>query len=351
MLKAFLNEAKSRLFNQEQVVFVVGNESADLDSVASALSLAYLWRRIDDKALVPVVNNRKEVLCMRGEIIYALSQVQLSLDDLLYADSLPKQFEAVLVDHNEPSCKWEDYDFKVHAVIDHHVDGGLFRDANSRSVQVCASTCSLVAELCKDGELEVIRPLIETALVFDTVNWTWRVTEFDIQIGQKLFQVADKEALHESCMNIMRGIENALIDESQIDPFLLLFKDYKSYKCLDIAYGISVAHIPLQGISQGDASLFSKSVVERFMREEHHHIFAIITAVREPGQYSFYQEFALFSRCQVRFGKLIEFLTEPLQLVSRYFESGDQLTFGFFDLRNLEYSRKKIAPMMHRYLL
>ena len=348
MLSNFLKEVKN--LGTKEVVYVIGNEAADLDSVASAICLAYTWENFDGKPLVPVVNNRKEVLCMRGEIIHALSRVGLTLEDLVYADALPAEFECILVDHNEPSLKWVMLKYRVRAIVDHHADSGLFIEASPRIVRVCASTCSLIADLCNAQVAEEIKPLLELAIVFDTVNWTWRATDFDIQIGQKLFYASNADELHTKCAGIMEDIEGALIDEAALEPYLLLFKDFKSYKCSGIAYGTSVVHIPLLDFMRNDPNAFALNEADKFLREEGLEFLVILTAVREPGQYTSYQELALFSRSQERYSRLIEHLTPPVQLVSRQQEFTPSLSFGLFDHLNLDISRKKLAPMIQHFL-
>lgn len=68
---------------------MLGNESCDLDSVASALVLAYFLKEhvYKDKlghVVLPVLNLNSEELNLRTEVCYVLEEVGIGRDHLIF---------------------------------------------------------------------------------------------------------------------------------------------------------------------------------------------------------------------------------------------------------------------------
>ena len=111
------------LFNSpEPRTFILGNSSADLDSVISSLVLAYsLQTSSTDRSYIPVVSCTPIELLYRFDLVYVLKQEGVDLSALLYVnslDSLRPNDEIILVDHNtEIRSEFVNY---VTRVIDHH---------------------------------------------------------------------------------------------------------------------------------------------------------------------------------------------------------------------------------------
>lgn len=89
----FVKEAKTWLALKEPLVFVVGNESCDLDSAVSAIGLAYLYMvtntlsecfLIDGKRrFVPVMNIQRMNLPLKTEVIHYMRKYGIDVDDLI----------------------------------------------------------------------------------------------------------------------------------------------------------------------------------------------------------------------------------------------------------------------------
>ena len=113
-VKTFLSQAKRQLQQATKTdattAFVVGNESADLDSIASALVYGYIQSshpeaRRSNIVTIPLTNIPARDLALRPELTTLLSHANLVPSDLITLDDLPPGLQAsktswTLVDHN-----------------------------------------------------------------------------------------------------------------------------------------------------------------------------------------------------------------------------------------------------------
>ncbi|KAG0046192.1 Exopolyphosphatase [Gryganskiella cystojenkinii] len=184
----FLTSIRSRLEDEpsEDVIVVSGNESADLDSIVSALTTAFFLSRqhkhsnredvdwttssgqqLDKKKhkkkrgpiVIPYVNIPRIDLALRSDVVFVLSTNNISPDNVFFRDDLSTlealkakdQLSLFLVDHNKimgTMSTLEGGSTKVVGVIDHHVDENLYRDtANSRRIEVVGSCSSLITDV------------------------------------------------------------------------------------------------------------------------------------------------------------------------------------------------------------
>ena len=154
-LRIFLEQLKTShlprvLGSPSKLKIVYGNESADMDSVASAITYAYFNYVYDPTQLViPIINIPRCDLPLRRDILFALDKISITEDLLYFNEDLNKfiqvheaGIETVLVDHNDlPKL---DGIRTVVGVIDHHADLGLYKDASPRVIRPTGSCSSLV---------------------------------------------------------------------------------------------------------------------------------------------------------------------------------------------------------------
>ncbi|KAI1095833.1 DHH phosphoesterase [Rostrohypoxylon terebratum] len=145
--------------------FVVGNESADLDSLCSALFLAYFRSHAPPHTLhVPLCHLPRADLVLRPEFGDVLKRAGADVKEVLTLSELPKSHDEeqgglkpedtkwLLVDHNALTGKLgEQYGGRVVGCIDHHEDEGVVpKDAELRVVEKAGSCMSLVVEQCRE---------------------------------------------------------------------------------------------------------------------------------------------------------------------------------------------------------
>lgn len=162
-IKTFLSHAKRQLqqapHKEGKTSFVVGNESADLDSIASAILYGYITsstpQALRANALtIPITNIPARDLSLRPELTTLLSHANLLPSDLITLDDLPPSLPSaktswILVDHNVltgPLAKTFSDPANITACIDHHEDESTIpATATPRLIQPSGSCSSLIA--------------------------------------------------------------------------------------------------------------------------------------------------------------------------------------------------------------
>ncbi|KAI5917222.1 exopolyphosphatase [Camillea tinctor] len=173
-IRAFLAKARSALTappsqRPAPLTFVVGNESADLDSLCSALLLAYFRTHHHSNSNngilhIPLCHLPRADLALRPEFHAVLADAGAGPDDVLTLDELPssphlrpEDTRWLLVDHNVLTGSLGAlYGDRAIGCIDHHPDegGNVLRvdDISEplRIIEKTGSCTSLVLEHCKD---------------------------------------------------------------------------------------------------------------------------------------------------------------------------------------------------------
>ncbi|KAG8628007.1 hypothetical protein KVT40_003880 [Elsinoe batatas] len=167
-LRGFLTHARYLLqvaqTRQSPVTFVIGNESADLDSISSAIIYSYI-ATISPQPIsppvvhIPLLNMPRTDLPLRPELLHLLPHANitpshlLTLSDLGDLSTLPTRLRPdntrwILVDHNSLSgVLGQHYAHRVVGCIDHHVDDGkvpLDTGVEPRVIETAGSCTSLV---------------------------------------------------------------------------------------------------------------------------------------------------------------------------------------------------------------
>ncbi|KAI0387875.1 DHH phosphoesterase [Hypomontagnella monticulosa] len=162
-LQAFLATARAALTapqskRQTPLHFVVGNESADLDSLCSTLFLAYFRSNTPPHTLhIPLCHLPRNDLTLRPEFAAVLGYAGATTDDVVTLSEMPslppEDTRWLLVDHNVMTgTLGQAYGDRVFGCIDHHDDERkLPSDADPRVVEKCGSCMSLVVEYCRDA--------------------------------------------------------------------------------------------------------------------------------------------------------------------------------------------------------
>jgi exopolyphosphatase len=251
---------------------------------------------------------------------------------------------------------------KVMAIIDHHVDEQQYLDANPRIVRPCGSNATLLLEYLESlndplvtQRLDQIKSLLVTAIVFDTVELTWRDDPLDHKWAGKIFGIDGTEIseLQKHTKPIMDELDSVIIPETNFSFGDLLYKDYKLYTTGDnYNYGISVLRTPFQTFLEnqyeGNLEAMSNNV-KAFMVKEHIRLFGITLAVREPGSHSFYQQLGIW--CfdgSVDIPKFRAHILAAGSKSERVIAEGDN--FGLYFEDNPSFSRKKLQPVFQSFL-
>ena len=167
-LNAFLRDTQtllrggdSKTKQKKRLTLVLGNEAADLDSVACAVSLAYSLHLANDdetRAYAPVVCVPREDFPLRADARWLLDHVGIDVDALTFDGEIPfgafarttrdDALRLVLVDHNAvaSSSAYAAFADAVDAVVDHHDDEKRYPAACDAVIVPTGSCATLVAE-------------------------------------------------------------------------------------------------------------------------------------------------------------------------------------------------------------
>ena len=207
-LTSFLHETRSSLFNRlpasnsisssnPPLVGVIGNEASDLDSMVSAVSLAWFLDstqkfpqktnfHLNEPAIYfPIINIARKDFNLRRDAVFTFENAGIPSSSLIFLDdfsSINSPFSLILVDHNLLSPSQSAWSSRIIGIIDHHVDSGEYLSTTDgrRLISPVGSCTSLVANwilsqhsdsfnLSPDISLPLI-DLLLSAIGIDTSN-------------------------------------------------------------------------------------------------------------------------------------------------------------------------------------
>lgn len=241
--------------HQPTIHFVLGNESADLDSIASSISYAYFLNSKNgstEHLYLPLLSLKKGNLALRKDTLYLFDSLQISTEDLLFLDDSSfletlldeNKLRLILVDHNCLRPDQQHLSSSVEEILDHHFDekiGYPLLTSENSIITEMGSTCTLVTEKFLNEKSIVLTPELATlllgAITIDTANLraAEKTKERDRIAQRKLLSIVpeiDPQAL----FDILISARN---DVTGLTPSQLFDKDYKSYAEREIIYGIS----------------------------------------------------------------------------------------------------------------
>ncbi|CAF9922740.1 Exopolyphosphatase [Imshaugia aleurites] len=338
-LRAFLQHAKTNLFKaiheEHNINIVVGNESADLDSLTSSLLYAYINsiappRNNFSPLYVPLLNIPSSGLRLRPEFTAVCEHANIPPDRLITLDDLPSQsmplksVRWILVDHNKlQGDLGYRYSSRVQGVIDHHEEENAVpenTDPEPRVIEKCGSCTSLVVRQCKtawdcisssslstgaahgQGEVAMddsavtqvwdaqLAKMALASILVDTANLTapGKVEQVDrdsVDYLEAKIQMSSKDARKWDRDSYYKELDEAKRDISSLSLTEVLIKDYKGWTESATNLGISSVVKPLEFLVQkADEEKISsfEDQLQRFMDERSLSIFAIMTTSTSP---------------------------------------------------------------------
>ncbi len=221
-------------------VFIVGHKNPDNDSIAAAVSYAYLKNALEAKKAEP---EAEYVACCLGplpqESATILEQVGLPAPKLI--DKVGEGDKVILIDHNESTQMVDGIaDAEIVEVVDHHRIAGDVVTGNPilyLNIPV-GSTATIVSKLFEQLNVEVtpaIATVLLSAIMTDTViTKSPTCTDYDLVQAEKLGAIIGKKPT-EFGLEVfkMRGGDNDLSVEE------LCTHDSKEFKKGDEVYMVA----------------------------------------------------------------------------------------------------------------
>ncbi|KAI5464926.1 hypothetical protein BGZ63DRAFT_350566 [Mariannaea sp. PMI_226] len=354
------------------LTFVVGNESADLDSLCSAVVFAYLRSNTPPHALhIPLSNLPRADLGLRTEMTFVLNSVGLSPSDLLTLSDIPdldpEDTNWLLVDHNCLTGPLKQFAGRISGCIDHHADEfAVNQKVSPRVVEPCGSCMSLVVEECRtaweslsrdveDGDAAVedekLAKIGLASILSDTINLTAKekIRDKDPRAANFLAaKIRDPSFDRTKFFDQISAVKEDISSLSFRDIFR---KDYKEWDGSGLKLGISCS---VQGFSYlvekagGEQALADDFAL--WAKERELDVGAIMTTSHPNGE---------FQRHLLVWG----LTDEGKNAVERFRSIGDKLQLetwkeGALDgenrhawrQHNLAASRKQVAPLLREAL-
>ncbi|KAH7396434.1 exopolyphosphatase-like protein [Pyrenochaeta sp. MPI-SDFR-AT-0127] len=260
-LRGFLAHAKGALRvaidSKQKVTFVIGNESADLDSMSSSIMYAYI-RSMSPPAntfsphYIPITNIPASDVQLRPEYLAVLKHADIGPKDLITLDDLPSFSEIqsmllpentkwILVDHNTLQGQLgKIYSSRVAGAIDHHDDeNSVPKDTGDepRVIEKSGSCTSLVTNFLRPAWDATSAPSTspgtaraqENNLSHDaavTLRWHARVAQ--LGLASILIDTANLQDMHKTTDDDRKAAEY-LEAKIMLDPQLATKFDRVSF--------------------------------------------------------------------------------------------------------------------------
>lgn len=356
-LEKFLTAARSDIESNDTVCCVVGNEAADLDSMASAVLYAYHRATAASESgtvYVPLINIPRADFKLRTEAVYLFEESGIDPGSLIFAEDLnlgvlhaSGRLRMILVDHNRPAGSHGAYQDVVDGVIDHHADEGLFSDAPVRVIEPVGSAATLVARAILENNASALDggtgALLLGTILLDTVNLdpeAGRVTPEDQAIAARLLELTGANQ-----QELFDALQREKFNVSALDSADLLRKDYKEWKMGKLQVGVSSVLLSVGDWLKKDADL-SRSLAA-YAQSRNLDLLLAMNAYTDP---EFTRELVVYCPDPSVRSTVISFLeASDLGVKQIEADSVDSAT-ALYSQGNKGISRKKLQPLLLPYL-
>lgn len=405
--RTFLVTAKKQLQqglkNNGTASFVIGNESADLDSITCAIVYSYIQSSQAETSragnvVIPMTNIPASDLSLRPELTALLKHAGLKPSDLITLDDLGKlplplkKTDWTLVDHNAlQGALGDHYSGSVTGVIDHHDDEHKVQSsAKPRIIEKSGSCNSLVANQCRESwdDISSTSSSVGAALgqssdgVVDDAAYTstWDAQLAKLALGSVLIDTfnmkgGDKVKDHdrkavkylEAKINaspkvgkdydrdmFFKELNEAKKDLDSLSLDDILRKDYKQWSEGGLTLGVSSVVKPIEYL-KGKADAEFVKTLATFAKQRNLQVFAIMTAyTTDSGDFArqlllLASEDGTSTKAAQRFA---EKSAEELQLQdggmnAASAKGADAVPWmNLWEQKNVSASRKRVGPLL-----
>ncbi len=356
VLNDFLKDAKAGFTADEETTVVIGNEAADLDSMASAVTYAY-FLKITGKAkrVVPLINIPLADFKLRTEAVFLFKEAGVDAENLISVtdtdlNSLYSKgnMRLVLTDHNKIGAHQETFKDAVVGILDHHADDGEYPRNAETDIRPVGSTCTLVTEKYLAEAPESIDSSIGTLLLgtilLDTVNLNpdaGRVTDEDKKAAAALIEKTGLDG-----KKLFDTLQFEKFNVSSLGSYDLLRKDYKEWDLNGKMCGIGSVLMSVTDWMEKDRDVVDS--FEKFLKERRLDVLLAMNAFTQP---EFTRNLVVYVPDQVLRSRLIEFL-EGAGLELEKIDGGDikkKDALDIYNQKNLGISRKKLQPLLKEF--
>jgi len=354
-MTSYLQSLKKNAQENSALTLVMGNEAADLDSMASAVAYAwFLTLQNSETTVLPLINIPRDDFKLRTEAVYLFDEAGISIDNLLFIDDLDpvkesgnKDIKMILIDHNTIAEPQKSLNDSVIEILDHHADDKNYPSTAKININPVGSTATIVAECFiknQKNALDIsLGSLLLGTILLDTVNLdpkAGRVTNEDSGAAKELIAIAslDQQTLFDK-------LQFEKFNVSSLGSYDLLRKDYKEWQMGDVKCGIGSVLQPIEDWGKKDANLLKEC--DRYLKERKLDVLLAMNAFTNPG---FNRQIVVYIPDAALRNKTVEFLeSSDLGLEKLDIEVADKSGGDFYNQKNLGISRKKLQPILNDF--
>lgn len=348
---------------------VCGNESADLDSIVSAISYCYFSFKYNSSVMaIPVINIPREDLNLRRDVIFVLNKINISPNLLYFKEDLHNMKERghhinlTLVDHNDPQKDILQITDNIVGIIDHHDDAGLYKFGiekvyGVRLITPSGSCSSLVVnywlrklehqQLSIEDLFDPLFLCLSAGLI-DTSNFNQRVEVPDLK-ALDIYKKKLKDTIFE---DYYKKISEARDNIDHMCFRDILRKDYKEFlfcgSNVSIKVGMSSIIKSFDWIFDQYKEEVFEGCCKDYIKEREQDILIILTNYAYNGEFRreicfFTDNKNMLSTISVLIKKVkVALLLKELPVL----RAGS--SFQIFMQLNTDASRKKISPLIRQ---
>ncbi|EDL85723.1 similar to PRUNEM1 [Rattus norvegicus] len=258
-MEDYLQDCRAALQESRPLHVVLGNEACDLDSMVSALALAFYLTKTSEAEdiFIPVLNIKRSELPLRGDNVFFLQEVKIAESALIFRDEIDLlalhqagQLTLILVDHHMLPKSDAALEEAVAEVLDHRPIEQKYCPPCHVSVELVGSCATLVAERILQGAPETLdrqtAALLHGTIILDCVN-------MDAKIGKATLKdneyVEKLEALFPDLpkrKDIFDSLQKAKFDVSGLTTEQMLRKDQKTIYRQGTKVAVSAVYMDLE---------------------------------------------------------------------------------------------------------
>ncbi|EGV94819.1 exopolyphosphatase PRUNE1 isoform X1 [Cricetulus griseus] len=262
-MEDYLQDCRAALQESRPLHVVLGNEACDLDSMVSALALAFYLTKTSESGeiFIPVLNINRSELPLRGDNVFFLQKVRIPEPVLIFRDEIDLhalhqagQLTLTLVDHHVLPKSDAALEEAVAEVLDHRPIEQKYCPPCHVSVEHVGSCATLVAERILQGAPEILDRqtafLLYGTIILDCVNMDAKVGKATLKDSK---YVEKLEALFPDLPqreDIFDSLQKAKFDVSGLTTEQMLRKDQKTVCRQDTKVAISAVYMDLEAFLQ-----------------------------------------------------------------------------------------------------
>ncbi|XP_074837435.1 exopolyphosphatase PRUNE1 [Carettochelys insculpta] len=248
--------------HSQEVHVVLGNEACDLDSMVSALVLAYYLAEtsLESKAaFVPVLNIPRSEFPLRTESTFLLQEQRIPDSCLIFRDEIDLHalhraglLSLTLVDHHILPSGDVSLEKAVIEVMDHRP---LEREPRCRvTAELVGSCATLVTERITQGPVELLdrqtAALLHATILLDCVNMTPEAGKVTPKDAKYVALLESKFPDLPARSTLFEALQAAKFDVSGLTTDQMLRKDLKALSSDRLVLAISAVYVMLEAFLQ-----------------------------------------------------------------------------------------------------